>query len=297
MITLGASANVREDDAMLKKLLARMLYGGSNRLRSYEQQIIDEVLKQVRPEVRSTLVRQLGKFDCIQHWSGDRIVKFGMLDPAEGTGVPHFTNVSKDLYWARIELKDASGSVIKCDLTAHAGLLATMEFSASPKSLKNGPVTVSRVTLNADLAAASTPPRGADVETEAQATALLGIPDLNDVVSAVGTEGIQSFESRLGAAIPTDLRRLLQICDGFSSRGWVFNGSRAWRYPTSTRDYWVLAEEQDGPRALVLGIGDQGVEAFLFDKEDTDLVREEETILTALRRLVAGSLVDETSAD
>jgi hypothetical protein len=136
---------------VVKKLLLRMLGGGSVPLRDYEQACVEALRRNLPPEAAEILDQQLRRFDYNQRSYHDKELKFSLLDSKERSLMPPFPNGSVELVWARIALRPASGRSIRCDILANRGYLLILEFNRPPKEALAHGFTVGELKLMADI--------------------------------------------------------------------------------------------------------------------------------------------------
>jgi hypothetical protein len=91
------------------------------------------------------LRRQSRAIERVQRWNQDRMAIVGFEDK---TTLPKLGNESEAHCLARLRLRSASGSVTASVMT-HRGVLSSLEFRPSPRTLGDGEWSVELVGLHA----------------------------------------------------------------------------------------------------------------------------------------------------
>jgi hypothetical protein len=123
---------------MLRKLLNRLIYGGTTHLRPYEQECLSAWERNLTGEAQAILRKQLARFDLIQRNSKDKIVTFySAADPSfrNWPADALFPIKDDEICIARATLFGNTGgrrTQIKADIVLHRGRLSSLEFTRSP---------------------------------------------------------------------------------------------------------------------------------------------------------------------
>lgn len=249
----------------MKWLLRRLLYGGSRRLRAYEERCLETFSAALPPEAARILQAQLTAIDFIQRFSKDKLVVLHLN--VEKKNVPVFPNQAPELYAGRLWLTAIEATHrITCDLVTHRGRLSSLEFSEPPRLLTDQQVRCERAELLQPLLqkqeGAPSPshwvPHGRFLE------GLRGRVEITQVEPPVQVEQLRRFLRRVGSVVPGDYTELLSETDGFSAGGWRVLGTKTRRIIHREANYQVLAE--DPQRALCAREGQEKPGVFLYDQ-------------------------------
>lgn len=119
----------------LKRRLIRigtfLLYGGTTRIRRYEQAILTRLLEMLSEGDRRALTAQLDSLDHLKRLHDDRMVTFYFFERSK---LPLLGNTASALKLAAFRLIVGEPAIIAA-VYAHKGLLSSIEFSRSPKAL------------------------------------------------------------------------------------------------------------------------------------------------------------------
>jgi hypothetical protein len=122
---------------MLKRKLFRLgtflLYGGTQRLRGYEKEIIDHLRFSLSAPDQNALIEQLSNLDHLKRLHKDRMVTFYFFNE---TKLPKFGDLRDENRIAVFKLTIPKFTVL-VNIISHRGLLSSFEFTKSPKPLKN----------------------------------------------------------------------------------------------------------------------------------------------------------------
>jgi hypothetical protein len=92
------------------------------------------------------LRRQIAAIERVQRWNQDRMAIIGFEDKA---ALPRIGNESEAHCLARVRLRGSSGALTASVMT-HRGILSSLEFRGSPRTLRDGDWSVESVELQAD---------------------------------------------------------------------------------------------------------------------------------------------------
>jgi hypothetical protein len=148
----------------IRKLGRLVLFGGFRAPRPYEAEILDATAAALDAGDQETLRRQIALIERVQRWNDDRMVIIGFEDKG---AVPKLRNEATDHCLAKLRAESANGSVTASVMT-HRGILSSLEFRPSPRSLPEGDLVVRLLETHASDSPVS---RLVDAEEHEQAPA------------------------------------------------------------------------------------------------------------------------------
>ena len=234
---------------MMRRLLRRLLYGGSSRFRDYEGQVLSYFVQHLPPPARGVVELQLGAVDTIQRFSEDKLVVVHL----RSTHLPLLANRTPELRVARVKAGDGTRKPLQCAVVFHEGKLSSLEFNRAPRSLAS-PIQCELVEFLADVTGDG---RDAD-ETESKPASTAGL--LSRLQAAIpltqvlppAPAGERDRFLRSVPRVPADVAALLEASNGFVSGRWRFLGTAARTIVLPEVTYVVLAEREDSQAALCL---------------------------------------------
>lgn len=227
------------------RLLRWLLYGGSSKLRPYEERSLWDAFAAVSKGPWTVLESQLAKLDRVQRFNSDRQVNLFFSDDA-----PRVANRGEELSAARLKYRAKSG-LLSVEIVVHDGLLSSIEFSREPERFQmEGAELVDSVRL-ADLIDAQPLRSDTNGTEEPKLRALLGAGlTFSEVRAPAPPPEIERLRDQI-RRLPKDLELLLSLADGWQCRGWRFLGTRCRRIPRQAETLIAIAE--GGERALCIG--------------------------------------------
>lgn len=249
---------------MIRRLLKRLLYGGSSSLRKLEASCLTCLRNALPPQAREILESQLHSIDLIQRFSDEKLVVFHLAEKQARL----FPNRSPELYAAKLIIPRKSQKSLVCEFVFHEGRISSMEFNRSPRAIGPSAVICTGIELLEDL---MTSPR-VEVSSTGGGRMLAAVREQAKVDNAIGPEPLEKQQlllQRVGAfAAPDDYAELLSETDGFVADGWLFMGTRARKIVLSDRTYFVAAESVDGQTALCFRDGEQKLIIVVYNEVD-----------------------------
>lgn len=118
-----------------------LLYGGSTRIRGYEESILKRVQEELSAvEDRQALASQLESLDHLKRLHQDRMVTFYFYNR---DGLKRLGNVASDhrLMTFRVSIDSIKMTVV---VMTHLGLLSSLEFSKGPAVLRSADLRIER---------------------------------------------------------------------------------------------------------------------------------------------------------
>lgn len=137
-------ANLNAIIKKLKYLWRRAIYGGSTKLKPYEQFVLNCVVDALSKQERSILELQLANLEMIQRSPGMRISRI-FLNP--DASYPLFDCVDPASTMARLKISGKVKSIV-VEVMRHKGEIASLEFHGSPERLGNDTLYLKTITLN-----------------------------------------------------------------------------------------------------------------------------------------------------
>lgn len=132
----------------MKRWLTRfwnaLIYGGSTRLRSYEEAILEALIAALGPSDGAAIRAQLAALDHVKRLHGDRMVTFYFYQPKR---LPRIENRGEALHLGAFRV--SGGSIaLTAVVFAHRGLLSSLELTKPPAGLEHSEVGVETVGTN-----------------------------------------------------------------------------------------------------------------------------------------------------
>ncbi len=129
---------------MLRRLLHRLLYGGSTAFRYYERQILESVCAELALEDSKSLAEQINSVTLIQREHKNRMV---LVFFAQKGALPRLSKVAVEYCLALVPFK-AAQAANRCAVIAHNGLLSSIEFDKPPSLTRKDKVEILGVELS-----------------------------------------------------------------------------------------------------------------------------------------------------
>jgi hypothetical protein len=265
LLSTTHNATVAEEVGLVKRLLRRLLYGGSRSLRAHEERCFEAFSAALPTEAADILEVQLTAIDLIQRFSNDKLVVLHLN--VEEKEVPLLPNQAPELYAGRIWLSTPEATHrITCDLVTHRGRLSSLEFSERPGPLAHREVHCERIQLFQPLLQEQkdAPSPSHRVSYGPILGLLRGQVEITQVEPPVQAEELRRFLGREGSVVPGDYVELLSETDGFSVAGWRVLGTKTRRIVHRDANYQVLAE--DPQNALCAREGQEVPGVMLYDQ-------------------------------
>jgi len=228
----------------LKRLLAHLIYGGTTRLRPYEQACVERLKALLPHDGVSLLEGQLSTVELIQRFSNDRLVLVHFAESSKGS-VPLFPNRSEEFRAARVQLRPMSGGAVTADVVFHVGKLSSIEYSRAPRKALEAGFTIEAAKLLEDLMAeAPTDLQPSEVQPGSLLAEIGRHGRAEHIIGPAPEKTVAAFLSMVGA-VPADYGTLLSETNGFSAGEWRFMGTRARRVILPNRTLWLVAETSE----------------------------------------------------
>jgi hypothetical protein len=270
-----------------------LLFGGTRKLRPYENACIEGWRETLSPEGAAVLSRQFLRFNLIQRSPDEKLVSF--FDTRDKS---YATWGSEDLFPLRLEEISAARiwlrstekqgrPEIKADVVLHKGRLSSIEFNLAPQSLRTG-VQVTKVKTLID------PMR----ESESGAPiSLAEVPgELGEWLTRMAATGLrqplspprrEELAQTIDARLPDEYNKLASVTDGATIEGWRISGlSEIRRIVQPTDNYYLLAEATDG-RAIAVIQGSDDAKLYVVSPEDDKAKTAGQSMLALIERDLA----------
>lgn len=230
----------------LRKFADKLVFGFSSRLRNYERRCLEDALAPRGEGGLQVLAAQLESLERVQRFNSDRQVNLFF-----SANAPRFANEAADLTFAKVTYRSGENR-LRVNVVAHCGRLSSLEFSGSPQQVEVSAATLVEVKTLADLGRGDAPAGAAGQTTASDLSALIA-PGLRfeGVEGPASAEQLKSLCHDIGKL--DDLERLLAVSNGWTCRGWRFNGTRLRDMPRAGTDELlrVVAENQ----TQMIGLG------------------------------------------
>ncbi len=286
----------------MKRLLVRLIYGGSSKLRPYEQACLDYWKDSLPAEAICILNRQLKRFDLIKRYSKGKLVVFYWSDDWSFSSWPAedlFPQHGEEVRVARIKLSVFSGGKkrnLKVEIVFHRGRLSSLEFNAPPK-IGKGKFEVIGLDKLADPLAVEVS-SGHTLETPVKLTGWLGelvkIEVLN-IKSPLLSAEQEMLLKQIDATLPVDYIEMLKQVDGFECVPCtVFGLSAIRKVVRPDGNYYILAEIAEKGDIAVLQESKTAMLFYLaYESDEAETMG---TSFTSTLRNKLGWRIDNTSS-
>ena len=260
--------------SILRRLLDKLMYGGSARLRPYEEMCLKEAQAHVSGPAAAVFDEQVRAIQYVQRFSNEKLTVLFFLKKERE--IQLFANRAPELRVGRLTIEGVSGKKIRCHVVCHEGRLSTLEFSRPPRPELSAGARVAAVEILEDLLAVeeTRPAREGDMVRRLREA----VP-LSNIVGPAAEERLARFPELVSAPLPEDYAALLRETDGFVAHGWEFLGTRGRRLVLPDATLYVTAEDEE--TALCLREGESQPRVFIYDQVNDQLTQAPDSWLDA----------------
>ena len=246
--------STRQVQDPMRAVLDRLLFGGTKRLRDYEEACVRALWLALPSNAQKTLEAQMTSIDLVQRAAHDKMVTvfFRRADP------PLYANREDEFTIAVVSGKPPRS--VRCSIVLHSGRLSSLEFSEPPRRLLAGctPDDFS-VEVNPVVQAESTVPHDPRVD--------VGV--LGRLSSRIRLDDVQpppeySKPFGVSGAMPSDLLQLVSETGGFKVKSWRFYGATPRSIVRHDGTYYIFAENDE--TALCVREDEEEPLVYIYDQ-------------------------------